>query len=148
MGSSVAVCQPPSIVANRVPRIMCIDDDPDISYAIELRLRPYDVEWLCAYFGTQGIWNCVNSRPDVVLLDYNLPQGRGDEVLQALKHHNRTWDIPIVILTGQPNVEQELFDLGADGFITKPIKFDALLTELSRHIELRRLDNVDSSRPS
>lgn len=124
----------------RTPRILCIDDDPDISYAIELRLRAYDVEWVWAYFGTQGIGNCVNARPDIVLLDYNLPQGRGDEVLQALKHHGRTWDIPVVILSGQPNIQQELFELGADSFVAKPLNFDLLLAELSRFIDLRPLD--------
>jgi len=65
-------------------------------------------------------------RPDVILLDLNLPKKHGREVLQEIKHDNALRHIPVVVLTTS-QAEQDVlrcYDLGANAFITKPVDVD------------------------
>lgn len=125
------------LTASRRPTVLCIDDDPDISRSIELRLRAFHADCLRAYYGTHGIWESMHEKPDVIILDFNMPQGRGDYVLETLKQNQATRGIPVILLTGEREMEQKLRRLGADSFLTKPIHIGKLFAELSRFIELR-----------
>lgn len=76
------------------------------------------------------------ARPDLILLDLNLPRKDGREVLQAVKSNQRLRRIPIVVLTTS-DAEQDVlqsYDLHANCFITKPVDFDRFV-DVIRHIE-------------
>ncbi len=130
--STVATAQ-----SQRVPTVLCIDDDPDVSRMIELRLRSFEVKCNRAFFGTQGIWESLCEKPDAIVLDFNMPQGRGDYVLETLRRNAKTADIPVIVLTGQPDLEPRLKRLGAQGFLKKPVHIGLLLAELSKYVDLR-----------
>ncbi len=51
------------------PLMLCVDDDPEISQAIALRLRNYQVNVLRAFYGAQGMWLAVTEKPDFVITD-------------------------------------------------------------------------------
>lgn len=126
------------------PIVLLIDDDPDVSKAIKLRLRPYGVEVLRAFNGMQGYWMALKDRPDAIVSDYTMPEGYGNWLLGRLKGHSATKDIPVIILTGRtiggkPDypLERTLLSLGASAYLTKPLDFNALVAELRRHVRLR-----------
>ena len=123
------------------PRILCIDDDPDISRTIALRLQDYQVTVHSALFGTQGFWQAVQKRPDLILLDYSMPNGNGSFVLDSLRQKPATRDIPVIMLTGQrdASVKQTINARGVAGFLLKPILFEDLMAEIKKHIDLQRI---------
>jgi len=125
------------------PKVLVIDDDPDIGRALKIKLAAYGVEVLQAVNGMQGYWISLKQKPDAIILDFKMPEGRGDYVLGRLKSHSITKDIPVVILTGRTRggrtdfgLERELMGLGAAKFLTKPLDFDALLAELRMYMTL------------
>jgi PAS domain S-box-containing protein len=84
--------------------------------------------------GEEGLAVAADAVPDLVLLDLHLPDVRGDEVLQRLRLHPATHDVPVVIVTADatPGVRQRLEGLGADGFLTKPIDVNDVLDWIDR----------------
>lgn len=126
------------------PRVLAVDDDPDVSRAIKLRLAPFGVEVVQAFTGMQGFWTALKERPDVIVMDFHMPDGYGNYLIGKLKTHTLTKDTPVIVLTGQNfsgkkdfALEREFMGLGADAYLTKPLDFDALLNELRRHIPIR-----------
>lgn len=66
-------------------------------------------------------------RPDLVLLDLNLPRKHGREVLEEMKRDPRVRDIPVVVVTASSaDSDRRLIDRGAAGFVTKPVDFRQL----------------------
>lgn len=125
--------------SRRVPCVLCIDDDPGVTTAIEARLNEFDVTVTTAYFGSQGIWQAVCDPPDVIITDLRMPNGGGDYVVECLKGREETARIPVIVLTGQrdPEMKRWMMALGARGYLQKPINPTRLVQCLSRHIELR-----------
>ena len=112
--------------STRTPRILCVDDDPGIQTTIELRMRKYDVEIEHAFFGMQGITEAVQTLPDLILMDYAMP---------------------VIVLTGMRDktLKNRLLHAGAEIFLQKPMRFDELVHEMSRFIDLRENTNEDGS---
>lgn len=140
---------PPTATANETeqaatgPTVLIIDDDPDVSKALKLRLRQYGIEVLRAFNGMQGYWTALKSLPDVVICDFNMPEGCGNYVLGRLKDHSLTRNIPVVFITGRTidgrrdfGLERDLISLGAVKFMTKPVDFNELLSTLRRFIDI------------
>lgn len=125
------------------PRILCIDDDPDIQTTIELRMRQYDVEVEHAFYGMQGIVETVNKLPDLILMDLAMPNGDGHYLLNCIRKNNSTAGIPIIVLTGMrdPAIKADIMRMGADVFLNKPIRFDDLLHHISRFIDIKERPN-------
>jgi len=119
-------------------RLLCIDDDPTIAKAISLRVQPYGIEVKSAENGTAGFYTGLRERPDLILLDLNMPQGEGNYVLSRFKDHPLTKDIPIVILTVETNagVRREMISHEASGFLTKPVRWKEFFMELARWVPL------------
>ncbi|HEX3870042.1 MAG TPA: response regulator [Pirellulales bacterium] len=124
--------------ARLVPRVLCIDDDPDISKIIKLRLARYGVEVHRAFEGMQGYWTSLDMHPDVIISDMVMPDGQGNYIVSRLQQHSLTKDIPVIMLTGQqdPGLKRQMLAMGVEAYLTKPIVFDELLEELRKHIVL------------
>jgi len=123
------------------PQVLVIDDDLDIGRALKIKLGAYGIEVLHAANGMQGFWIALKQIPDAIILDFNMPEGRGDYVLGRLKSHSLTKDIPVIILTGRTRggrtdfgLQRELLGMGAVKFLTKPLDFEALLEKLSAYL--------------
>ena len=76
------------------PTILCVDDDPGISTAIQLHLRPYAVQVERAYCGMQGIWESVHQQPDLIIVDLAMPHGDGAYLLECLNSASRRPPFP------------------------------------------------------
>ena len=134
---------PPPEDTTQHPKVLVIDDDPDISKALQIKLGAYGVEVVRAFNGMQGYWTALRERPDLVIVDYLMPGGRGNYILGRLKSHSITKDIPAMIVTGKTidgkhdfALERELKSMGAERFMTKPVDFDALLDVLRHYMPI------------
>lgn len=119
-------------------KILCIDDDPVIAISIALRVQPYGIELKEAADGEQGFYLGLRERPDVILLDLQIPEGDGHYVLSKFKNHPLTRDIPVIILTVETNVgvRRNQFSLEAAGSLSKPLRWKEFFEEIRRFVEL------------
>ncbi|MDZ4819498.1 MAG: response regulator [Planctomycetota bacterium] len=122
-----------------LPRILCVDDDPCIATAIELRLRSYEVEVHSASNWLDGEWMAMEELPDVIITDMRMPHGGGDTLVECLKGRVATAEIPIIALTGRPNhaAKRWMQILGVRHYLRKPCEIAALMAALEDYIELQ-----------
>ena len=120
------------------PWVLCIDDDYDFSRVLTRRLNSLDIGVINAYDGADGFETAFAQPASVIILDYNMPNGKGDEVLRRLRSTPRTCKIPVIVLTGNKNesVRQTMLNLGAEAFLHKPLEFEVLLAQLRRFIHI------------
>jgi len=76
------------------PWVLCIDDDSDFSFGLKQRLAEYGVDVLRAFDGMEGYRYAFSSQAQLILLDYEMPNGNGEYVLRRLKENPVTQDIP------------------------------------------------------
>jgi DNA-binding response OmpR family regulator len=77
-------------------------------------------------------------RPDLILLDLNLPKKRGLEVLREIKQDTQLMGIPVVILTSSKD-EQDVFagyDLDVNAYVTKPVNYDQFLNAVNAIVKI------------
>jgi response regulator RpfG family c-di-GMP phosphodiesterase len=119
--------------------LLAIDDDPNVSQAIRRRFGQYRVTLLQAEHGTHGIWLATTRRPDVIITDLRMPQGRGQDVVACLARDPRTRQIPIIVLTGvfDDELRRRMLNLGVAAYLTKPVSFEDLCEAVGRFVELR-----------
>ncbi|MCH7752045.1 MAG: response regulator [Planctomycetes bacterium] len=127
------------------PKVLCIDDDPNVSEALARRLHSYDVEVVRAFHGMHGFWLAVTEKPDVIITDLRMPQGEGEYVVECLKGNSETAHIPVIVLTGksEPGLEDKLFRLGVEHFLPKPASFDEILDKLGQYVKLRKRVSIE-----
>jgi DNA-binding response OmpR family regulator len=108
-------------------KILIIDDEATIVQFIKdgLEAQLYHVE--TAADGERGAFLARTGHYDLVILDYMLPKLSGLEVLEIIRQSNR--QMPVLILTVRTEIadKQNLFDHGADDYLTKPFLFEELL---------------------
>ncbi len=113
------------------------DDTDDRRQAVEeLRKSPYVYNVRCfesgdqlmGHFASEGYYsgNLMRFIPTLILLDIHVPGASGLDILQELKEHPLTEDIPVIMLTGDTSAHaaQEAQQYGANAFIEKPLKLD------------------------
>ena len=106
-----------------MPQTVLTIDDCSLTYdLIKARLRSEQVVWLYADSGNAGLAMARQHKPDLILLDIDMPAPNGYEVCRVLKSDPATRDIPIVFLTGFSSADEKLkgLELGAIDYITKP----------------------------
>lgn len=120
------------------PVVLAVDDDADL-LALMARALASDYQVLTA--GNPGDAIALaggEPRPELILLDIEMPDVSGFEVCQALKSEALTADIPIVFLTAraEPQAQVEAFGLGALDYILKPINAAVLKARVKMHLAL------------
>jgi response regulator RpfG family c-di-GMP phosphodiesterase len=120
----------------RGPRVLCIDDDEEYIQALQTRLKWRGIAVCRATTGLDGYCCAVGEPADVILLDYQLPNGRGDYILQQLKANFATQEIPVIVISGSRDraLEYTLLNEGAVRFFHKPLDFEELMSELRKHM--------------
>ncbi len=104
------------------PKILIVDDDPDLRRGLNLRLRASHFETAYAADGFSAIAMAQKERPDLIILDIGLPAGDGFVVLDRLQQSATLASIPVIVLTArdpQYNRERTL-KAGACAFLQKP----------------------------
>jgi DNA-binding NtrC family response regulator len=125
-------------MAHARTRLLFIEDDAAIRFAVRDFLEAYDFDIVEAESCTAGEQLFLKERPDLVLTDYMLGDGTALELLPRLRAVNAS--VPVIVLTGHGTVELAVQAMkeGADDFLTKPVALPALLVILQRASERQR----------
>ncbi len=113
-------------------RIMVVDDDPDALNLIDNMLDKDEYEVIKVSNATEVGLKAIQLSPDLILLDFLMPEINGFEVCRALRKNDMTRFIPIMAitcLTKDSDIER-IFACGADEYLAKPFKVDQLLEKV------------------
>ena len=139
----------PATSGRRAVRRILVVDDERANVVLLARLMVglgYDV--VTAADGEMALQSVVTNRPDLVLLDVNMPKLDGFEVCRRLKANPATRLLPVVLITGLTASEDHIkgIDAGADDFLTKPFKVPELEARVRSLMRLKRFtDELDSA---
>ncbi|WP_127561501.1 response regulator transcription factor CtrA [Nioella ostreopsis] len=117
-------------------RVLLVEDDPTTSKSIEMMLSHANLNVYSTDLGEEGVDLAKLYDYDLILLDLNLPDMNGHEVLRQLRLARV--DTPILILSGSDDTESKIkgFGFGADDYLTKPFHRDELVARI--HAIIRR----------
>ena len=115
-------------------QVWIVDDDEEMSRAVGLMLKLLDCEsasFFSARFAAQAL--LVGKLPDLIILDVNMPEVSGLDLVEYLRRRPESKDIPIVILSSEAadSVADKALALGADSYVKKPITIDELEKAMS-----------------
>lgn len=104
------------------PKILVVDDEPDILDVVRYNLEKADFEVLTALDGERALKVARSERPALVVLDLMLPGLEGEEICRLLKQDEATRPIPILMLTAKGQEVDRIvgLELGADDYVVKP----------------------------
>ena len=120
--------------------VLVIDDSPQIrEFVVEYILKPNGFEVDVAKDGAEGLKKVLAAKPDLVLMDYEMPQMTGIEVLRNLRAQGNK--VPVILMTshGSENVAVEVFRLGAKEYLIKPFAAQELLDAINDVLAVTRL---------
>lgn len=128
-------------------KILLIEDDVEFLNLTRTWLQNAGYEVLTAEDGVDGMRRVYSSRPDLVLLDANMPKMDGWEVCRRIRDMS---DIPVLMVTvnGQKSDRLKGFGLGADDYIPKPVDFPELIARVKavlRRVGLSRYEDGPST---
>lgn len=117
-------------------RVLLVEDDPTTAKSIEMMLTHANLNVYSTDLGEEGIDLAKLYDYDIILLDLNLPDMTGHDVLRQLRLARI--DTPILILTGSDDTENKIrgFGFGADDYLTKPFQREELVARI--HAIVRR----------
>jgi len=125
-------------------KILIVEDAPDIAGLLQIFFSSKNYEAVVATRGSQGLDLSRKERPDLILLDVNLPDMNGFQVCDALRSNLRTKHIPIIFLTarGEKGDKIQGFKRGADDYIVKPFDIEELHLRVERALERSSFQNL------
>jgi CheY-like chemotaxis protein len=127
--------------AIRTVRMLVVEDDPGYQYLVQRAFgeRGEETRWELTVAkngeeALQGLFDETARRPDLILLDWNLPKVSGDEVLRRVKRHKLLREIPVLVFSSSTSEEDigAAYDEHANGYIVKPGGLDALEAVVKR----------------
>ena len=136
--------------------VLLVEDNPrDVRLtqrAFEQASVPHDLRVVrdgdeaLAYLHREGDYAAVDSspKPDMILLDLNLPRMGGHELMQHVRQDVRFRQVPIIVLTtsGRPDDVRQAYDNGANAYLLKPVEFSRF-TEVIGHLASFWLETVE-----
>jgi DNA-binding response OmpR family regulator len=120
----------------RKPRILCIDDDPELTKFVEAVLHEEGYVVQSLNEPIQALEVAQEFRPDLILVDALMPGISGFDVCRAIKTHERTRAIPVLFLTATSDATSRscAYQSGAEDFVTKPIVVDELIARTKKYL--------------
>ena len=120
------------------PRILIVDDEPDVADLIEAVLKDEGYTVAIARDGAQGLMLARDWAPDLILMDVFLPGVDGGTVIRRLKAEPETAAIPIIAMSAGRNIREHSGEIdGADGALAKPFDIEALLAQVAFYLARR-----------
>jgi len=116
------------------PRILIVEDDPDLRTILRLQLTSQGFEVAEATNGAEGYQAVQQVRPDCVVLDLMMPVMDGFGFLKRARSLNDLQDLPILILTASEDERNKVrgYQYQADAYMSKPYDLEALTREIKR----------------
>ena len=114
--------------------ILVVDDDESIRDLLRLHLSAAGYEVQVAADAISAGYMVLRSPPDLIITDINMPHMDGFEFIAALKADKSLPRIPVIFLTSVEDGDQRGKELGAVGYVTKPVRADRLLSLVAQHV--------------
>ena len=118
-------------------RILLVDDEPDLVDTIQCRLEANSFDVITALDGQEGLEKAAKEKPDIILLDTNMPVMNGHEMLEQLRKNPDTKDIPVIMCTALCEA-QDIAAASAYGiadYVTKPFDCTELVEKITTALE-------------
>lgn len=119
-------------------KILVAEDDRSICELYRHVLEGNGYKFECAYDGVEALAKAESFKPDLVIMDVNMPQMNGWQLLSAWKASPRTAQVPVIMCTDQNSffeIERAL-EMGAKGYITKPILAERILKKITEVLKV------------
>ena len=115
-------------------RILIIDDEPNFVEMLKKRLEANGFQVLEALTGEEGLKKAFSGGVDIVLLDIVMSDIDGYTIMQKLRSNERTKKIPIIVVTGKPDMK-DIFDVEGVDAIVKPFEDAELLKKIDKALQ-------------
>lgn len=124
---------------NVTSRLLVVDDDVAVQRAVKRAAEAAGLEVVQAFDGAAGLALAFTETFDLILLDINMPEMDGRDVLTKLKQNLTTAAVPVLIYSGRVDQLDRLvgLQLGADDYIEKPFDANHLVKKIERLIQAR-----------
>jgi CheY-like chemotaxis protein len=114
-------------------KILVVDDDPPIVKGIEMVLKNAGYETQVTLNGEETVDLVESFKPDLILLDVMLGTMDGRDIAKGLKNDEHTKQIPIVMISANPNVAKDIHTYGVDTFVPKPFSSALLIETIQKY---------------
>jgi DNA-binding response OmpR family regulator len=113
-------------------KILVVDDEPDLVSTVEYRLKFANFHVVTAANGQEGLERAAAEKPDLILLDTNMPGMNGHEMLERLRAEPALKHIPVIMLTArcEPQDIAAASSRGVCDYVTKPFDFAQLMGKI------------------
>jgi two-component system chemotaxis response regulator CheY len=115
-------------------RILVVDDDEGIRDLLRMHLTSAGYEVQVAADAIAAGYIVLQSPPDLIITDVTMPHMDGFEFVAALKADTSLPRIPVIFLTSVDDGDSRSRELGAVGYVTKPVRADRLLSLVAQHV--------------
>ncbi|MEO2036152.1 MAG: sigma-54 dependent transcriptional regulator [Planctomycetaceae bacterium] len=125
-----------------MPKLLIVDDEPNVRYSLEKTFRADEVNVITAETGRDGLRLARTESPDAVLLDVRLPDMSGLDVFAQIREHDRR--LPVIIMTAHTTTETaiEAMKRGAFEYLLKPFDLAELKETVDKAFQTSRLSRV------
>lgn len=121
-------------------KILVVEDNPDIVEMLVFHiLAPLNFEIMVAHNGMEGLEKAIKEKPDLILLDLNMPYMNGFEMLRAMQSASQ--DFPVIVMTaaGSETIAVSAFRLGVRDYLTKPFSPEEVRQAIDRALLEKRI---------
>ncbi len=117
--------------------ILVVDDEPDLVSTVKTRLEWHKFNVETASNGRQGLEAAAQIKPDLILLDCNMPEMTGLQMLERMRQDKELQDIPVIMLTAasEPHDINTAASFNVAEYVTKPFDFAQLLGKISQILD-------------
>jgi CheY-like chemotaxis protein len=121
---------------NEMKRILVVEDNETNMYLIRFMLKKSGYEVIEARDGASGVELAVKEKPDLIIMDIQLPDIDGLEATKRIRASEADGDIPIIALTSfaMTGDRERALAAGCTGYIEKPINPDTFITEIEKYL--------------
>jgi two-component system alkaline phosphatase synthesis response regulator PhoP len=114
-------------------KILLVDDEPDYITTVQCRLEWSHYEVITATNGAEALEKAASEKPDLILLDTNMPVMSGHEVLEHLRRHPSLKDVPVIMVTARCEAEDvaAASAYGVADYVAKPFDFTELVEKIA-----------------
>jgi DNA-binding response OmpR family regulator len=114
------------------PKILIVEDERNIVYLLKVRLESEGFQAIAAYDGLAGLRAVTEARPDLIILDLNLPRLDGFEFCRRIRRQPELARLPILVLSGRAGEADKVgaLELGADDYVTKPFNANEIVARV------------------
>ncbi len=117
-------------------RILVVEDNEDNMRLVRFILKKHGHEVIEARDGAEGVALAVQEKPDLVIMDIQLPDMDGLEATKGIRASEADGDMPIIALTSyaMPGDREKALAAGCNGYITKPIDVEIFMVEIEKYL--------------